>query len=464
MPRLTFHGAAETVTGSKYLLEAGGARVLIDCGLFQGLKELRLRNWDPPAFDPAGVASVVLTHAHIDHTGYLPVFVREGFRGPVFGTPPTVQLTELLLLDSAGNQEDDADYANRKGFSKHSPARPLFDRQDADAAIRRLRPQARGEWFCPAGDVWVRYHEVGHLLGAAMIEVEVRTGPRPLRILFSGDVGRFGTPLYRDPTPPTPCDYLICESTYGDRDHPPETVLDALAEVVLVAIARGGAMLAASFAVGRAQQWVYLLQKLIHLGRIPEIPIYLDSPMAINATAIYRRHMADHELPPGELLDPAGALGGRNVHLTRTGEESKRINAVKGPAVIISSSGMMVGGRILHHLKRRLPDPDNTVVLGGYMAPGTRGRLLADGARTLRIHGFDVPVRAAVAEVSSLSGHAGQGELMRWLAKLPAPRRTMLTHGEKHCSLALAEKLRGERGWDVVLPRMGESFDLEASP
>jgi len=461
MPHLSFHGAAETVTGSKYLLDTGTSQVLIDCGLFQGLKELRLKNWDRLPFPPASVEAVVLTHAHIDHTGYLPAFVKRGFRGPVYGTGATVELTGLLLLDSAENQEQDAQYANREGFSKHQPAKPLYDARDAQQAIRQLKPRNRHEWFTPAAGLRMRYHEVGHLLGAAMIEVEIDVAGRPaLRVLFSGDVGRYDAPIYHDPTPPLNCDYLICECTYGDRDHPVVDVHDQLAEVVLASIARGGVMLVASFAVGRAQQLIYLLQQLIHRRRIPELPIYLDSPMAIDASAIYARYLAEHALPPGELLAPSNALDGGNVHLTRTAEESKRINNVDGPAVIIASSGMMTGGRILHHLKRRLPDPRNTIVLGGFMAEGTRGRQLQNGAKFLRIHGQDVPVRAPVAEMSALSGHADRGELLRWLAHLPAPKKVFLTHGEKPSALVFAERLRQEHGWDVTIPRLHETVEL----
>lgn len=461
MLRLSFHGAAETVTGSKYLLEAGDDRVLIDCGLFQGLKELRLKNWERLPFDAAGLRAVVLTHAHIDHTGYLPALVNQGFRGPIYCTPATAELSELLLLDSAHNQEEDAQYANKKGFSKHHPAKPLFDTRDAQQALRQLTPVDRTAWFTPATAFRMRYHEVGHLLGAAMIEVEAGPADRLTRVLFSGDVGRYGAPIYHDPTPPTPCDYLICESTYGNRDHPDINVLDELCEVVLASIRRGGVMLVASFAVGRAQQLVYLLQSLIHLNRIPEIPIFLDSPMAVNATGIFREHLAEHVLDPEDLLDPVSALGGRNIQLARTAEESKRINGVAGPAVVISSSGMMVGGRILHHLKRRLPNPQDTVVIGGFMAEGTRGRRLVDKARFIRIHGQDVPVKAAIVNMSSLSGHAGRGELLRWLKPLPAPRRVFLTHGEKVNAEALAAELRSTRGWNVTVPRLGESVVLE---
>lgn len=464
MPRLTFYGAARTVTGSRYLLEAGGARLLIDCGLFQGLKELRLKNWDKLPFDPASLDAVVLTHAHIDHTGYLPRLVRSGFRGPIIATPPTVELTELLLFDSARNQEEDAEYANRKGFSKHHPALPLYGSDDVPPVVRRLQGRERGEWFSPAGPIWLRYHDAGHLLGSSLIEVEVRQGSRPTRLVFSGDVGRYRAPLYHDPAPPPACDYLICESTYGDREHPPGDILDQVAALVVESVRRGGVMVVAAFAVGRAQQLIYILRVLMAQGRIPELSIYLDSPMAVNATNIYADFATEHDLSEAQLAGPQSAFNGRNVHLVRTSAESKRLNQLPGPAVIISSSGMMTGGRILHHLRQRLPDERNTVVLGGFMAAGTRGRSLQDGVPTLRMHGQNIPVRAAIRSLSCLSGHAGRSELLRWLAPLPAPRQVFLTHGEVTSAEALAADLRTTRGWNVTVPALGESLSWEPEP
>ena len=461
MVKLSFHGAAETVTGSKYLLETDHARVLIDCGLFQGLKHLRERNWANLPFSPASLDAVVLTHAHIDHIGYLPRLVKTGYRKAIFCTPPTEELAEILLYDSARNHEDDAEYANRKGFSKHQPALPLYESADVSHTIKLLHGVGCEKWFNPAGDVWCRYHNAGHLLGSAMIEVEVRReAGSPTRILFSGDVGRYGAPLYHDPAPPTPCDYLICESTYGDRDHGPQKILDQLAEVVNAAVARGGPMVTASFAVGRAQQLIFLLRVLEKAGRIPELPIYLDSPMAASATLIFHKYHDEHDMSEDRTISPEAALRASNVHVMRTVDESKHVNGVRGPAIIIASNGMMTGGRILHHLKQRLPDPTATVVLGGYMAEGTRGRALQEGAKRIRIHGQDVPVRCHVAEISAISGHAGRSELLRWLKPLAAPKRTFMTHGEIHSANALATTLREERGWDVVVPRMGEAFEL----
>jgi metallo-beta-lactamase family protein len=460
MASITFHGAARTVTGSKFLLAAGPARVLVDCGLFQGLKPLRLKNWEPTPFDFNTLDAVVLTHAHLDHTGYLPRIVREGYARPIYGTDATHELTELILLDSAKCQEQDAEYANRKGYSKHKPALPLYEGRDVERTMKLFRKVDRGRWFSPAEPIWMRYHDAGHLLGSNSIEVEIRDQNPPLKIVFSGDVGRYDGPLYHDPAPPPACDYLVCESTYGDRDHPDKSILDGLADVVGRAVQRGGVMLLASFAVGRAQQLIYLLQVLKNDGRIPDLPIYLDSPMSCDATAIYRRHREDHDLSEGELDEAHPVLAGPNVHLSRSTDESKALNHVHGPAIIISSSGMMDAGRIVHHLKYRLPHPNNTIVLGGYMAVGTRGRFLQEGAKYLKMHGQQVPVRAAVEKIPGLSGHADRSGLLRWLEPLPPPKQTFLVHGEADSAEALAKTLRTERRWNVTLPELGESFEL----
>jgi metallo-beta-lactamase family protein len=462
MATLTFHGAARTVTGSKYLLEAGGARVLVDCGLFQGLKELRERNWGPVPFDVRSLAAVVLTHAHLDHVGYLPRIVKQGYNRRIYATDATRDLAEIILLDSAKCQEQDAEYANRKGYSKHHPALPLYDDRDVERTMKLFQPIPRGEWFTPAAPIAMRFHDAGHLLGSNMIEVEIRNRPNPLRILFSGDVGRYDGPLYHDPAPPSECDYLICESTYGDREHPETSILDALAEVVHRSIKRGGVMLFAAFAVGRAQQLLYLFQLLKSADRIPDLPIYIDSPMACDATAVYREHHEDHDLSDGELDPEHPALGGRKVILARSAAESKTINRTAGPAVIIASSGMMTGGRIVHHLKQRMPDPRNTIIIGGYQAVGTRGRLIEDRAPFVRMFGQDVPLRAAIEKVPGLSGHADRSDLLKWLGQLPhPPKQTFLTHGEPEAADALAEELRTARGWNVATPAMGEKVQLD---
>jgi metallo-beta-lactamase family protein len=461
MAQITFYGATKTVTGSKFLLEADGAKVLVDCGLFQGLKHLREMNWAPTPFDVRSLSAVVLTHAHLDHTGYLPRIVKQGYGRRIYCTPATSQLTEIILLDSAHCQEHDAEYANRKGISKHKPALPLYDQRDALDAVKLLRTQPRKQWFSPAQPIWMRYHDAGHLLGSNIIEVEIRDRTPPLRLLFSGDVGRYDGPLYHDPSPPPHCDYLVCETTYGSRDHPNGDILEGLAQVVDRAVERGGVMLVASFAVGRAQQLIYLLQVLKSAGRIPDLPIYLDSPMSCNATAIYRQHNEDHDLSEGELDAEHPILAGPRVHLCRSADESKALNHVAGPAVILSSSGMMTGGRILFHLKQRLPSPRHTIVLGGYMAVGTRGRRLLEGAKTLRMHGIDVPVRAAVESVPGLSGHADRRGLARWLGSLPRPKHAFLVHGEPESAEAFGEALRRDRHWNVHIPDLGETHQLD---
>jgi metallo-beta-lactamase family protein len=497
MATLTFHGAARTVTGSKYLLEADGAHVLVDCGLFQGLKELRDRNWGPVPFDIQSLDAVVLTHAHLDHVGYLPRIVKQGYNRRIYATDATRDLAEIILLDSAKCQEQDAEYANRKGFSKHKPALPLYEDRDVERTMKLFQPIPRGEWFTPAAPIAMRFHDAGHLLGSNMIEVEIplprgemsgegfsrSTTPQnasqkqtsgipplappfegggPLRILFSGDVGRYDGPLYHDPAPPPECDYLICESTYGDREHPETSILDALAEVVHRSIKRGGVMLIAAFAVGRAQQLLYLFQLLKSADRIPDLPVYIDSPMACDATAVYREHQEDHDLSDGALDPEHPALGGRKVILARSAAESKAINRTAGPAVIIASSGMMTGGRIVHHLKQRMPDPRNTIIIGGYQAVCTRGRLIEDRAPFVRMFGQDVPLRAAVEKIPGLSGHADRSDLLKWLGQLPhAPKQTFLTHGEPVAADALAEELRTTRGWNVATPGIGEKVQLD---
>jgi len=464
MTKLQFLGAAGVVSGSRHLLHAPGGRVLVDCGLFQGEKNLRDRNWERFAVPPESIDSVVLTHGHIDHSGFLPRLTKEGFRGPIYLTPATADLLGLLLYDSAKCQAEDALYANRKGYSKHHPALPLYDDHDVDRTLRLLEPVPRGRWFEPARGVRCRYHEAGHMLGSSFVETEVAAGNggTPTRIVFSGDVGRFSAPLYKDPVSPPPCDYLVLESTYGNRDHPPARPLEELEAVTREAIDRGGMMLVASFAIGRAQQLIYLLRILMASGRLPEVPIWVDSPMAVDAMEVFRRHVHEHDF--SEAID-AGAievLDSPFVRMSKTANESKAINAHRGPGIIIASSGMMNGGRILHHLARRLPDPLTTVLVAGYQASGTRGRKLIDRAETLRIHGRDIPVKAAVRRIDALSGHADRGEIDRWLGALPPPRRTFLVHGEPPAARGMAEFLQQRRGWNVHLPRIGDTVDLEA--
>ncbi|MGI9177077.1 MAG: MBL fold metallo-hydrolase RNA specificity domain-containing protein [Pirellulales bacterium] len=463
MTRLRFLGAAGVVSGSRHLVEVGGRRMLVDCGLFQGEKELRERNWERFAVPPSSIDAVVLTHGHIDHSGYLPRLVREGFHGPILTTPATADLLGLLLYDSAKCQAEDAFYANRKGYSKHHPALPLYEERDVDRTLRLVRTVPREEWFTPTEAVRCRFHEAGHMLGSSFVEMEVgRDGGRPAtRLVFSGDVGRYDAPLYKDPIAPPACDYLVCESTYGDRDHTPSRPLDELEEVTNEALRRGGMMLVASFAIGRCQQLVYLLRTLMAAGRVPETPVWIDSPMAVDAMEVFKKHGTEHDFSEAKMQGVAESLASPFVRMAKTADESKAINGHHGPGIVIASSGMMNGGRILHHLARRLPDPSTTVLVAGFQAKGTRGRTLIDGAEFLRIHGRDVPVRAVIKKVDALSGHADRHELDRWLGSMPAPKRTFLVHGEPAAARGMAAFLESRRGWNVHVPALGESVELD---
>ncbi len=463
MTRLQFLGAAGVVSGSRHLVEAGGRRLLVDCGLFQGEKELRERNWERFPVAPNTIDAVVLTHGHIDHSGYLPRLVRAGFDGPILTSPATADLLGLLLYDSAKCQAEDAFYANRKGYSKHRPALPLYEERDVDRTLRLVRTVPREEWFTPTEAVRCRFHEAGHMLGSSFVEMEVaQDGGRPAtRLVFSGDVGRYDAPLYKDPIAPPACDYLVCESTYGDRDHTPSRPLDELEEVTNEALRRGGMMLVASFAIGRCQQLVYLLRTLMAAGRVPETPVWIDSPMAVDAMEVFKKHGKEHDFSEAKMQGVAESLASPFVRMAKTADESKAINGHHGPGIVIASSGMMNGGRILHHLARRLPDPSTTVLVAGFQAKGTRGRTLIDGAEFLRIHGRDIPVRAVIRKVDALSGHADRHELDRWLGSMPAPKRTFLVHGEPAAARGMATFLQSRRGWNVHVPALGESVELD---
>jgi metallo-beta-lactamase family protein len=356
---------------------------------------------------------------------------------------------------------EDASYANRKGFSKHHPALPLYEEVDVDRVLRQVKVVDRETWFEPCSGIRCRLHDAGHMLGSSFVEVEADDRGQPLRLIVSGDVGRFDAPLYNDPLPPPACDVLVCESTYGDRDHPDVDPLSELERVVLEAVDRGGLLLAASFAVGRTQQLVYLLRILIAAGRIPELPIWIDSPMAVEATQVFRKHADEHDLSEAYEAGVADALTAPWVRMAKSADASKAINREEGPGIVIASSGMMTGGRILHHLKRRLPDPRTTVLVTGFQPKGTRGRSLIDGAATLRIHGRDVPVAAAVRRINGLSGHADRREMVRWLGGLPAaPGQVFLVHGEPAAARGMAEQLHGAFGWEPIIPGLGDSFDL----
>jgi len=461
MASIRFLGAAGTVTGSRFLVQSGSVRVLVDAGLFQGPKELRLRNrasWPVP---PASIDAVVLTHAHLDHTGALPQLVKSGFRGLAYCTPATRDLAGLLLPDSGRLQEEEARYANRKGYSKHAPnAAPLYSEDDALAALPRLSPLAYGDEREIASGVRLRFRRAGHILGSALVELTLQ-GPRPLRLLFSGDLGRYGAPILPDPEPGAAADALVLESTYGGKHHPEASPAAALADEIRRAVRAGGAIVVPAFTVGRTQEVLFTLRELEEKGEIPALPVFVDSPMAVDATAIFLAHRADHDDEMARLL-AAGKEPLRPAKLTfcRSAEQSKALNDVSGPCVILSASGMATGGRVLHHLARRLPDPRTTVLLVGFQAAGTRGASLQSGARTVRIHGEDVPVKARVASISGFSAHADEGEITRWLATFPAPpRRTFLVHGESG-PLAAAKARMDALGWPAQVARHLEEVAL----
>jgi len=460
---LEFFGAAGTVTGSKFLVEVDGRRVLVDCGLYQGLKELRLRNWEPLPVAPRSIEHVVLTHAHVDHTGYLPRLSRDGFSGSVHGTRGTADLLKILLPDSGHLQEEEAEYHNRRGSSRHAPALPLYTAEDGVRAAAKVQGVSYGEAVPLLEGVSAMFARAGHILGSATIALDIRTGAGPRRLVFSGDLGRYDAPILPDPTPIGEADYIVVESTYGDRRHDPRPVLEQLEGVMVAALRRGGAIVVPAFAVGRTQELMYHLATLWRAGRLPPIPSYLDSPMAINATEIYRAHPEDFDEEMRTLL-----AGGRSpldwgpFQITRSATESKGLNAMAGPVLIVSASGMATGGRVLHHLRQRLPDPSSTVLLVGYQAVGTRGRALEEGAPTVKIFGEPVPVRAQVVNVSGLSAHADADGLLRWLrtARRP-PRRLFVVHGEPGPAAALAGRVRTELGWDVSVPTYRDRVTIE---
>lgn len=454
---LQFLGGAGTVTGSMHLVTDGARRILLDCGLFQGLKALRLRNWSPRLADPAGVDAVVLSHAHVDHSGYLPLLARDGFHGPIYCTGATADLLGIVLPDAARLQEDDAARANRHGYSKHHPALPLYTSDDARAALRLVQPCGYGVPIAVAGGATARFRRAGHILGSATVQLDCGG----TRVVFSGDLGRYGRPILPDPDPVPEADVLLVESTYGARPHPPGAE-DDLARIVRTAAERGGAVLVPAFAVDRTQELLWILHRLEREGRVPALPVYVDSPMAIEVTDVYRHHPEDCDAETAQ----AFAAGERpltpsRLHVARSEQESRAINDVQGPAIIISSSGMATGGRILHHLARRLPDPRTTVLLVGFQAEGTRGRALEQGARELKMLGQLVPVRATIERIDALSAHADADEILRWLGGFTrAPRDTYIVHGEPEGSRALADAIRARYGWRVRIAADGETVPL----
>ncbi len=450
---ITFLGAADTVTGSRYLVESGTARVLVDCGLFQGWKKLRKRNWEEPPFDPSALDAVVLTHAHIDHSGYLPRLCKSGFAGSVHCTRGTRDLLQVLLPDSGYLQEEEARHANRWGYSRHHPALPLYTRADAERSLELLAPVAYYERFDVAPGVWGRYTRAGHIIGSACLELHVGD----VTVTFTGDVGRPVDPIMKPADTLGPTDFLVCESTYGDRAHPAESVDSVVEQVVREAVEHKGVVLVPAFAVGRAQHLLHVIAELKTAGRIPDIEVFLDSPMAIDATGIFCEHEEDHRLSERQCH-----LMCKAARYSRTPDESKAIDGKWGPMIVVSASGMATGGRILHHLRRFLPEESTRVLIVGYQAGGTRGRALLDGADELKIHGQYVPVRARVVRAEGLSAHADYAELERWLAASDlSPRRTFVTHGEASAADAFRRRLIDSFGWDAVVPDHGSRWILE---
>lgn len=450
--RLTFLGANATVTGSRHLIETANARVLVDCGLFQGYKNLRMRNWEPFPVAPDSIDAVILTHSHLDHSGYLPRLIREGFRGAIWCTEATRALCGILLPDSGHLLEEEASYANRTGSSRHHPAQPLYTKREAEQCLKRLRDVPYEHHFSPAPGIQAMLRSQGHILGAAAVTLD----HGGVRITFSGDIGRFGDTVMPDPLPPAESDWIVCESTYGNRTHSRTALKDDLKEALNRVLSRNGVVVIPAFAVGRAQLLLHTLALLQREGSIPEVPVYLNSPMAAGVTALYRRFTQLHRLDATELDDLR-----RMTRLVRTVEESKALNRRKGPMIIVSASGMATGGRVLHHLIEFAPNPRNAILLSGYQAGGTRGAALLSGAKSIRIYGQDVPVNAEVIGLASASAHADADELLAWLSSAPLrPHKVFLTHGEPDASDELRKRIQNELKWDAWVPEYRETIDL----
>lgn len=455
MATLTFLGAARTVTGSRHLLDIDGHRTLVDCGMFQGLKELRLRNWAALQVPPDTIESVVLTHAHLDHTGWLPRLVAGGFAGKIYCTGGTFDLSRLILPDAARIQEEDAKHANKHGFSKHSPALPLYTQADADEALSRFVACPMGKPVQVSDVLDVQFADAGHLLGSSYVLAR-RRGDGGGRVLFGGDLGRYNRPILPDPSPAVEADVLLMESTYGDRLHPAEDNGATLARIIKDTAGRGGKLIIPAFAIGRVEELLYWLFRLEDENQIPRLPISVDSPMALEGLAFYRKRVNE--------LDPEVACMRRSAerfNAIETADESKRLVETPGPSVIIASSGMATGGRVVHHLFAELPDERNTILFVGYQAAGTRGRQLIEGAKYVKMYGQQIPVRAHIEKINGMSAHADAGEIMKWLGTFPTPpARTFLVHGELPAQQVLQARIQKELGWTVDIPVQGDTVDV----
>lgn len=460
--RVKFLGGAGSVTGSKYLLDIDHYKLLIDCGLFQGLKTLRLRNWDVFPVNPAEINAVVLTHAHLDHSGYLPRLAKEGYSGSVYCTRSTADLVELLLLDSAKLQEEEAEYARKKGYSKHSVPQPLYGTADVKQVLPQLVSFEFGETIILTEQIQIKFHYAGHILGASIVEVIVQGNHQTKHIVFSGDLGRQNDPILYPPEVIKKADILFVESTYGNRDCPISDVEPALARSINEARQRHGCILIPAFSVGRTQNMLMYIKDMMTEKLIPEMEVFMDSPMAIAATDIYRNHTADHKLTEEMMReDDSFFTLSRNLILVQTREASIYLNNKKEGAIIISASGMMSGGRILHHLFNRLPRKNDTLLIVGYQADGTRGRRLVNGEKSIRIFGQDVPVNCHIEQIDGLSAHADMTELFDWLSGFEeSPKMTFVVHGENESATYMAAKIRHSLGWNATVPQYLESFEL----
>ncbi|HEX6125394.1 MAG TPA: MBL fold metallo-hydrolase [Pyrinomonadaceae bacterium] len=459
MANITFYGGVGTVTGSKYLLENNGRRVLVDCGLFQGVRELRERNWEDPRFDPHSIDAVIITHAHIDHTGWLPRLVKLGYTGPVYTSKATADLLKILLPDSGRLQEEEADYRNRHQLSRHAPALPLYDEADARQALKLMLTVANdGNSVEIAPGFKASFLVAGHIIGASLVLVEMNS----TRFLFSGDLGHYDQPIVRDPAPPPGCDYLMVESTYGNRLHGEVSSDIQMVRIVNEAASRNAPILIPAFAVGRTQEVLYLIRELEDEKRIPILPVIVDSPMAAQATQVYNRWQEEHDEEYASLLSQKRhPLRTHSMSTASSREESKRLNDMKGARIIISASGMMTGGRVLHHAVRILPNENATVIFVGYQAAGTVGRRVQDGEREVRIMKNWVPVRCHVEKVEGFSAHADWKAVIRWLEGLPAaPRMVFTTHGEPDAAAAMAQHIRDRFAWNVVVPEYEQVVEL----
>ncbi len=464
MLTLQFLGAAGQVTGSKYFLRTATHRgVMVDCGLFQGGHELSQMNWNPPPIQLSDVANIVLTHAHLDHTGYLPRLVKSGFSGPVWCTPATLDVTQYILRDSAHIQEEDATMANRHHYSRHKPALPLYSPEDAEKALSLMHVQDRHAKKVLPDDISFEYSNAGHILGSCSVRMEKRIdNGGPISILFSGDLGR-EKPIYLNPREAPPqADFVVCESTYGDKEHNNIDPTEELYAIVKDMLASKSVLLVPAFAVDRAQELIYCLNNLIRAGRIPAIPTFVDSPMATSVTALYEKYTEEHSMTKDELQSTnKNPLSFPSLKFTQTVDDSKRLNDLKGPAIIISASGMATGGRIMHHLANRLSSPDTIVLFTGYQAEATLGRDLMSGAKTATIFGQKINVAAKILTLTNFSAHSDQREIVDWLKQIPkAPKRIFLTHGEDGPRTVLKGVIEKELGWNVMLPKLNDIVDL----